>query len=205
MAAGCPHLSHLNIDDCSVLTDVSVYALAAHCTQLVDLSLSFNENITDASLIALAHAAAAHTLQAVHLRWCELLIGACVREFSLYCPLLHTLSVPVRRENNEDVLEHVKLAIPHLKRVRKLDISYHRVDDSVLQLIADHMPELVDLDIGHDTGDVTTYTSIGLSAIALQCEKLQVLNLCSSREDASKLAETLWKQLRPGLQIRHCS
>lgn len=199
IAAGCPNLTRLCVEDFSTLTDMGLYAVAMHCTQLIEFSTLYNDGITDAPLIALAHSANARTLQTVHIKWCQALTGECVVALAQYCSLLHTLSVPAWHV----VLEYVKSAIPHIKRMQKLDLSYHAVDDEILLLIAEHMSELADLDIGTGGDEVAVYTSIGLSAIALQCEKLQDLNLCWAPEEDRELIDIHLKQLRPGLQIRH--
>lgn len=193
----CTNLTHLCMQGCYFLTDVGMYAIATHSTRLEDLTLFCNDITTDALLIALAHSSSARTLQAVHLKWCDALIGACVVELATHCTSLLNLSASLRGE----FLAHLKLAIPNLSCIRKLDISHLPVDNTVLQLIAEYIPRIEELNVGRGIGDAAEYSSPGFGAIAIRCEKLRILNLCPSSNDEGKLVETLWKQLRPGLAI----
>lgn len=207
IAAGCSKLRCIKLTQLPNLTGECLAAIATHCGQLQELHSSDNQALTDSSLVAFAGklsntTTSTSSLRYLLLQYIPLVTGSGIGEVAKACPLLHTLDLS---NMNGLAVDNLHMVIPHLNNVVSLNLYGVSVDDVALELIAEHMPRLMELNIANydNTQDVmqSTYTSIGLHRIADQCEKLKVLNLGEKIASLSKVEVQRWRFLRPGLTI----
>lgn len=145
LATGCTKLTHLNLTSAFV-TDYGLGDITTHCSQLQELTIAYNSLITDAPLITLAHTAGVH-LQSLCLNGCDYITGSGLVAIATHCTALHTLRIQETKSPLLLTVANLKIAIPLFVNVRTFSLSYNKLDDATVELIATRMPMLEDLDI----------------------------------------------------------
>lgn len=131
---------------------------------------------------------------------CLGIFGSVIEDVATRCQLLHTLEI---KDYYSDLQpDELIAALPHLTNLTKFVLQYELLNDEMLQLIATHMPMLQHLGIGAFTIERREFTSTGLTSIALQCERLQYLELAQGEVFLSDITQALWEKLRPGIVIK---
>lgn len=197
IATGCPKLRILTLKCCRDLTDSGLTALVTHCKLLEELCVTENDVITDAPLIALAQSAGA-TLRYLELFKCPAIQGPGIVAVATHCPLLRTLQLD---ESGLLLLESITTIIPRLKNVQVLHLANFNgaVNDVVLDLIAEHMPQLEELDISEER--YMPWTVDAVDNLVLKCEKLVRIEVGDITGFISDQRVNNWKALRPGLGV----
>lgn len=121
LAQGCNKLKRIELHDCEAFTDVGITAVATHCTQLEHLLICTNDNIKDASLIALAHSNCAKIMKLLHLQFCADVTGSGMVEIAMHCPALCTLELKALFRL---AIEQLEMFIPYLKNLTHFKLWY---------------------------------------------------------------------------------
>lgn len=150
---------------------VGLVALATHCTQLQQMSVCNNDNVTDAALVALAQTGSAH-LRTLQFNRCISVSATCIETLATNCRSLHTLDLANMNAISEQCLRTI---VSHLKNVRVLGLSCSGAGDATMAIVAQHMSQLERLTL---TGDyIHMYTPAGIDRITSMCENLKYLDL----------------------------
>lgn len=200
IAAGCRKLSHMTLHNMAI-TDVTLTAMATHCTQLEELSISENSFITDASLVKLAHSVGAH-LKTLTLSECNSINGSGLVTLVMHCTNLRTLCISETPRMSSLSADNLMRAIPHLKNLTELHLYCTYMDDAILSLIAEHMPCLAEL-TGFAGAPERRYSVEGITTVVAKCAKLERLNLVESQDLVIKEDVVLWRTLRPHLEVSY--
>lgn len=135
----CRNLSHLQLDVCPNLTDIGLTAIAKYCAQLVELTITNNDYITDSSLITLAHAESSHLLS-LNLDGCRTITGAGIVAISTHCTVLRKLNLAYM---SGLLTENLLIALPNLARLQSLTLTEFQVsDDRVMERLRSVWGEL---------------------------------------------------------------
>ena len=111
LAAACPHLERMDLEECHLLTDSSLYQFAIHCffikgttiqphpittifdtIPVLELTLSHCENVTDEGIRQLCEGELRYCLESIDLDNCPLLTDASLRALS-NCPKLKSVEL----------------------------------------------------------------------------------------------------------------
>lgn len=190
IAQGCQKLQHLVLSMCKTLTDTGLISVANHCGALTYLKVSGNDLITDASLVELA-ICVAERLLSLQLDCCQGIVGTSLMSIATHCTNLRTLDISYN--TRVTVVENLTSAVPYLRNLQILNMPNCKVDDALLSLISEHMPDLLYLDI--TATDDPAYTFVGLSAIVQNCAQLQQVIVNEEIPEVSVLAAKLRPQL----------
>ncbi|KAI8340448.1 hypothetical protein BC941DRAFT_220424 [Chlamydoabsidia padenii] len=152
MARRCPKLKQCKLYGCGNITDIGVVSLADYCPQLCDLKLESNKGIT--LMVLLGQKNFSLKRLAFDL-WCVDYLGGhpfrpflpTANEFSPCFPMLNDFSI--KRDNSN----HLELLMPFIISrpcLQKLAISDCDVTDTIVDIIADSMPELQHLELSRN-------------------------------------------------------
>jgi hypothetical protein len=102
---------------------------------------------------------------------------------------------------NQDTLSESALValMSNLHSVVQLGMEQFELTDRVLKAIAVNCPRLEVLDLYSSRG----YTEVGIVALARGCTALERVRLREDDEIVNPAARLLWKELRPGLKFYH--
>lgn len=197
LVQGCSQLKHLILGWCYSLTDVGLTAVATHCTCIAVLLVSDNRNITDESLIALAHSACARNLRSLTLDGCLSfnIGGEGILVIAEHCNALSTVHLSGLKLN----YHYICSVIPRWQRMQSFNLSCCETNDEVLNLIGDYMPLLEYLNIT-PMFDEPSYTYAGVLHVVQKCAQLKILELdCDDTWTEAQVEQ--WMEVRPGLRI----
>ena len=91
LAAGCPAITSLNLEDCIVITDAGLASLAAGCPAITSLNLEDCIEITDTGLASLA--AGCPHIFSLNLRFCRQVTDTGLMSLAARCPAITTLDL----------------------------------------------------------------------------------------------------------------
>lgn len=103
LAEHCPLLAHLNAHGCTKLSDATAASLSAHLPKLRALNVGLSR-VSDAGLAHLARGACARSLEAVHVGMCPV-TAAGLRGLLASAPNLRVLNVGEVKELSDSELE----------------------------------------------------------------------------------------------------
>lgn len=165
-----PALSRLRLDSCPAITDDGVRALAASCgPRLEELSLYWNNNVSDSGVAALA--LKCPRLTALSLSGCKLVGSASVLALASRCRLLGALNLTRLPLVDDVALGAVVQANPRLATLRLYAASQY--SDAPLVMLAQRCARLAVLDC---TG-LNLLTDGALTALGAGCPALRQLTL----------------------------
>ncbi|KAI8340461.1 hypothetical protein BC941DRAFT_417322 [Chlamydoabsidia padenii] len=174
MVSQCPKLKRCVLLGCGKITDIGIVSLTDFCPRLCDLDLQFNEGITPMVLVSLKNCSLEPLV--VDLRFganlCEpvikLLLPASNESSSLF-PMLNNFSIVGYNHIDPELLTAFIKSRP---RLQKLDLSKYGVTDTIVDTIADSMPDIqyLDLFLNH------RITSPAMERLVKACIKLTRLD-----------------------------
>eukprot|EP00455_Lapot_gusevi_P013365 TRINITY_DN16497_c0_g2_i2.p1 TRINITY_DN16497_c0_g2~~TRINITY_DN16497_c0_g2_i2.p1 ORF type:complete len:339 (-),score=6.47 TRINITY_DN16497_c0_g2_i2:9-1025(-) len=194
LVQGCPRLEMVNLQDVTLLTDTALQALG-QLRNLRGLNVVFCRNLTDHGIEQLV--CQQPELLALDVSDCVLMSDSMLRALNRHCTRLHSLGAGrCSHLTGEGLLEfvraHPRLQLLHLDNIltvrdwmlaelanccastiQSLHVSgCYGITDDGIQFIAEHCPELVDLDVS----DCDALTDSALNFLR-RCTKLTELNL----------------------------
>ena len=180
---------------CCGVFDISVIALAEHCSNLTDLNFNFCRNITDASLITLAEHCP--NLTALNIGCCQNITAAALIALGSHSRCLRSLNICDNKNLTVDGVRALAVGCPLLHEVNAYDSSF---DSACVIALVSECHDLRKLDVGW-------CYNIGLSAIsalARSCPLITELYLSYTNvDDASLLSIAQHSRSLTSLDIRN--
>lgn len=205
----CPHIIHLDMYDCTVVTDVGVESLVANLKGLQSLCLNNCPQLTCRSLVHI-YTHASETLRTLHM--CSVVETTSPATIARDNEILHKLfdtCQNIRRLGWVDGKEDDSYTLPpSIRNLTTLQLGHSAICDKNMAVIADHCPHLLNLSLVlFNELEYAEYTCAGLKRIAFGCPQLLVLAISLEiYDDEDKhpfvgLTMDLWRALRPQLTI----
>jgi hypothetical protein len=186
VAVHCPLLEHLDLGDCSVVSDTAIRKVAESCPLLQ--FVSFQNNFTNASVVSLC----CHCpfLKQMYLGECRNLTDAAVMAVAESLPALTHFDLCGIAAITSSAVETLAIKCCWLETIGLSDCV--NVSDVTLKKIAEHCSTLVDLHVSVCLRVTTT----GLASIAMKCSGLKSVYIEYCPQISAEQCSTL-KELFP--------
>jgi len=96
IAAHCTGLQSLSLSYCSSITDTGLITISESCSYLQSLTITYNVLFTDASIISISTHCTG--LQSLNLGGCDQITDACIISISIHCTGLQSLCLAICRQ-----------------------------------------------------------------------------------------------------------
>lgn len=207
---GCPRILHLDLHECTEVTDKGIKSVVTNLEQLISLNIEYCDNLSNASLIYI-YTHCAESLRMLCLNSWMNEYGDCgpFYEDEVMDTLLETCQNIETFRWGETCEENAPYVLSrHIKNVSTLTLLNQALCDDNLRSVAEHCPNLRNLSICFygDAGD-DCYTHEGLKSIVFGCPQLQKLHIYMKPGENELvhpyvgLTLDLWRALRPKLTI----
>jgi len=161
------NITSIDLDSCIQITDIGVKLLFKHCTNLENLSLNWNYNLTDNAFVT---ATRYMNLKTFSIAGCNKLSDNALRVLS-YCRKIRILNIPAIQAITDAGIDNIITYCPNL---HSLNITQNILitDKSLIQIVKSS-PNLNRL----DAAGCTKLTDLSLTVICVSSLNLQHLDI----------------------------
>ena len=193
----CPLLEVVELDNCTLLNDLSVVELVEHAKNLIVVSLSNHANFTDIALGAIAQHCV-DRLQHLGLWDCGGVTDAGLKHISDSCRQLVGVSFGFVQPVSTAAIMAVLFVNPLLQEVTLGSYSEEEGGcDALLTVLSTCCPLLVYCNICF----ATSYTAAGVFAIVESCPQLRTIVVDPACTVVNAFSRLLWRKLNPEIDI----